>query len=403
MNSALQLDFFIGIVDDLPAGIGVFQVHDFDDVKSVQYVFMNKALLKEMRKTDTEVFGKFIHEVAPEAYEHPTGLRVIETYCDVARDKKNRHLGIIEYSNNEGAGLYECSVRHIKDNYVYVLLKNVTKSENSRAKADKHKENLENLVEERTLELEESREKLVEVIKTSEAKFEERTEQLAQKNKHLEDFAYIASHDLQEPLNTIQMFINLIEEDYKENLNKDLERFLTYISDSTKRMKNLIIALLDFSRLGQQSQLVEVNCNDLVNDVIFDLSTKINQTKAEIEVKGTLPTIMAYETELRLVFQNLIGNAIKFIKKGEIPKIKISAEEKFGWTISIEDNGIGIPERELQNIFSIFHRLNDLKDYEGTGIGLAHCKKVVDMHQGEIWVDSLHGEGSTFHFNIPKL
>ena len=394
-------DMFLNLIDDLPGGIGVFQVHDFDDLNSIQYVFMNKIILNEMNKTEEEVFGKFIHEVAPEAYEHPTGLKVIETYRDVARDKKTRHLGVVEYSNEQVAGLYDCSVRHIRDNYVYVLLKNVTELEHSRQRLKSMNDNLEQLVKDRTQELQESKEILIELIDTLEKRVEERTQELVQKNKHLEDFAYIASHDLQEPLNTIQMFISLIEENHLDKLDADLKKYLKYISNSTKRMKNLVVDLLDFSRLGQQSQLVEVNCEELVNDVLFDLSTKIKDTRAKIELKGTMPTIRAYKTELRLVFQNLIGNALKFHKNDNIPKIVITTEQKNGWTFSIKDNGIGIPEKEFENIFSIFHRLNDLKTFKGTGIGLAHCKKVIDMHNGEIWVESTLNEGSTFHFSIP--
>ncbi|MAD97513.1 MAG: PAS domain-containing sensor histidine kinase [Flavobacteriaceae bacterium] len=228
---------------------------------------------------------------------------------------------------------------------------------------------------------------------------QEANDALKLKNKELEHFSYIASHDLQEPLNTITMFVDLIKMEYDKRIDEDCDRYLGYISDSVDRMKLLVTSLLDFSRLGHEAQIVQVDCNKLMDEVISDLDNQIKESNAKITYKK-LPVIRAYETELRLLFQNLVGNAIKFQKPDTAPEIEINAILKDGWTFSVKDNGIGIPQKDLHNVFGIFHRLHKLKKYEGTGIGLAHCKKVVNMHNGDIWIQSEIDQGSTFYFNI---
>lgn len=239
---------------------------------------------------------------------------------------------------------------------------------------------------------------VTELMKTSE-QLDAANKKLELKNKELEHFSYIASHDLQEPINTIQMFVNLIKEDYENQLDDECDRYLGYISDSVDRMRLLITSLLDYSRLGIQSNPEEFNCDELLKDVMYDLGDKIGKTKAEIKFKD-LPVVYGYKTEIRMLFQNLIGNALKFQQPNNIPVIEIKSENKNGWTFSISDNGIGIAEKDYNKVFGIFHRLNKIKDYSGTGIGLAHCKKVVEMHKGDIWVESEIDKGSTFYFNI---
>jgi PAS domain S-box-containing protein len=221
-----------------------------------------------------------------------------------------------------------------------------------------------------------------------------------QKNKELEQFAYITSHDLQEPLNTIISFTNILQKNCNNNMTELDKKSFDFIVKAATRMKNLIKGVLDFSRLGKKSKLKEVNCNNLVSSVCLDLGTLIKKTNAQISVQK-LPTIKAYETELRLLFQNLLTNAIKFMEPGKTPKISIDAKkDNLEWVFSIKDNGIGIDKKNKEKIFSIFQRLHSRDEYTGTGIGLAHCKKIVELHKGDICVDSQLGKGSTFYFTI---
>ncbi len=225
--------------------------------------------------------------------------------------------------------------------------------------------------------------------------------ELENKNKELEQFAYIASHDLQEPLNTITSFINLFEAENKIKLNEEGKAYIGYIRKSADRMTELITDILEYSRIGGKSQLEIVDCNKIVKDVIDDMKASIIETNSEIEV-DPLPTFKVYPVELRLLFQNLISNAIKFRKKDQQALIKIRyKKENTNHHFIIEDNGIGLDEKYKDKIFVIFQRLHSSRDYEGTGIGLAHCKKIVEFHNGKIWVESTPKIGSKFHFILP--
>ncbi len=227
-------------------------------------------------------------------------------------------------------------------------------------------------------------------------------DQLKSKNKELEQFSYITSHDLQEPLRTVLSFIDVIQDDYGDKLDPDMSMYLKYISDASTRMSNLIKSLLDYSRIGYKGVVETVDCNELIESVEADLKYKIESSKAEISY-DTLPIVDGYHLELRLLFQNLITNAIKFHKKTEVPKINISFEDKIThWQFNVADNGIGIPKEFQSKIFVIFQRLHNREDYDGTGIGLSHCYKILELHGGKIWVNSEVGIGSTFHFTIPK-
>ena len=226
---------------------------------------------------------------------------------------------------------------------------------------------------------------------------------LEQKNKELEQFSYITSHDLQEPLRTITSFSNVLYEEYNDKFDDQAKQVFKFIKQATGRMSALIKNLLDYSRIGHHEELVKVDCNQIIQNITDDLSNLISKTNTVIEVKK-LPEINAYPTVLRLLFQNLITNAIKFSKKDVSPIIQITAkDEKNAWKFSIKDNGIGIKKEFHGKIFAIFQRLHLKEEYEGTGIGLAHCQKIVNLHDGEIWVESKEGEGSTFYFTISKL
>ncbi|RED91782.1 sensor histidine kinase [Marinoscillum furvescens] len=356
MKDLLNLDILKRTFDDLPVGVGIFYVPDLEDVRSIEYVFMNKVILYEMRKERDEVFGKKVTEVAPEAFEHEGGLMVLETYRRIAAEGGSINLGLVEYSNHMVAGTYECSVHHIQENYVYVMLRNVTDLEQAK-------------------------------------------NELELKNKELGQFAYIVSHDLKEPLHTIKSSAQLINDIYTEQLDDQGRQLLSFIGDATGRMTRLITDLLDYSGIGEGKELGMVDCGQLVEAIRQDLSSKIKDTNTTLEI-GDLPTINGYETELRMLFQNLISNAIKFSKPDVPPHVKVSAKKDDQWTFFIEDNGIGVPDEHKEKIFRVFQRLHSKSEYEGSGIGLAHCKKVVELHQGALGVDSTPGEGSTFYFSV---
>jgi len=216
----------------------------------------------------------------------------------------------------------------------------------------------------------------------------------------LEQFTYIASHDLQEPLNTIISFIEIIA-NHPDRVYDDLENdSFKFINKATFRMKDLIKGLLDYSRLGQKTEVKNLNSNILVQSVCSDLDFLIEKNNAKITI-GDLPQIYAYETELRLLFQNLISNGIKFKDPNKSPEIVINAKQnKCETTFTIKDNGIGIDPKYNEKIFTIFQRLHKRNEYEGTGIGLAHCRKIAELHNGNIWVESEIGKGSTFYFTI---
>ena len=223
---------------------------------------------------------------------------------------------------------------------------------------------------------------------------------LESKSKEMEQFAYIASHDLREPLLTIINYIELLIEDFGENLDEEAKRYTTSISGAAHRMDQLIHGLLDYSRLSKIKQLQDADCNEIVKEVQADLNLLITSSGASIIVEE-LPLLKAYPLELKLLFQNLINNAIKFRRKGVSPEIHITSNKiKDGWQFEIRDNGIGIKEYDKRKIFIMFQQLHNKNEYPGTGIGLAHCKKIAELHNGSIWVESKSEHSSSFCFTI---
>lgn len=226
-------------------------------------------------------------------------------------------------------------------------------------------------------------------------------EALIAKNKELEQFAYIASHDLQEPLRSITSFTQLLDEDYRDQIGEDGGQYLNFLLEASERMRRLIKGLLDYSRLGREATLGRFDAAKVVKEILTDLAISINECGAEIKV-GPLPVLNAYELEFRQLVQNLISNAIKFRKPGTAPVVQVSAQQVGGaWEFSIKDNGIGIAPEHQEKIFLIFQRLHNRSQYDGTGIGLANCVKIVAMHGGKLWVESEKDQGSTFKFTIP--
>jgi PAS domain S-box-containing protein len=242
--------------------------------------------------------------------------------------------------------------------------------------------------------------KLMEANVDLETKIYQRTEQLERQNAELEQFAYIASHDLQEPLRMVASFMQLLKSRYKDKLDADGQEFIHFAVDGATRMKQLISDLLNYSRTGREAQITDVDIANVLGEVQKNLMASINESKAVIHY-GSLPVIKADRTQMLQLFQNLISNAIKFRKDSDVPSVQIDAKQENGhWLFSVKDNGIGI-EREYSNkVFVIFRQLHDKAKYGGTGIGLAIAKKIVERHRGKIWFESELGKGTTFYFTL---
>ncbi|MGZ7068994.1 MAG: ATP-binding protein, partial [Methanobacterium sp.] len=247
---------------------------------------------------------------------------------------------------------------------------------------------------------------------TLELKVQERTaeldmviNELKRSNEELQQFAYVSSHDLQEPLRTISSFTQLLQRRYKDKLDDDADEFIEYIVDAAKRMQQLINDLLEYSRVTtKEKEFKTVNINEILDIVLSNLKISIDEDNVEI-IYDELPNVTADELQLVQLFQNLIGNAIKFRKVDEPPKIHIYChkdKEKNEYVFNVNDNGIGIEKQYLERIFVIFQRLHTIDVYKGNGIGLSVAKKIVERHGGHMWVESEFGVGSSFYFTLPK-
>ena len=230
-----------------------------------------------------------------------------------------------------------------------------------------------------------------------------KVDELAISNRDLEQFAYIASHDLQEPLRMVTSFLTLLEKKYKDLLDEKAHEYIYFAVDGAIRMRKIILDLLEYSRVGRQNYKIEsVSLEDLILEIKILNQNTILEKKAEI-FSENLPRIVCSKTSILQVLQNLIGNALKYQKKNTNPKIEISANEtESHWEVIVSDNGIGIDPKFFEKIFIIFQRLHTKDEYSGSGIGLAICKKIIENHQGKLWVESEIGKGSNFHFTISK-
>lgn len=240
------------------------------------------------------------------------------------------------------------------------------------------------------------------VAEASREALEQRNEQLQRANAELEQFVYIASHDLQEPVRTVRNFVNLLAGRYDQELDETGRRSLQYLSEASDRMRDLIRSLLDFSRLGLDAEIEQVDLGVVLDDVLADLGLQIEQTGATIS-RGPLPTVPGRPAQLRSLFQNLLGNALKFTAPDVRPHVEITATDRdHEWHFAVSDNGLGIDPGYHERVFEIFQQLEPGRVGGGTGIGLAHCKKIVELHGGRIWIESEMGTGTTFKFALPQ-
>ncbi|MBP2291471.1 PAS domain-containing sensor histidine kinase [Azospirillum rugosum] len=232
-----------------------------------------------------------------------------------------------------------------------------------------------------------------------------KTAELERSNAELEAFAYVASHDLRQPLRVINSYLALLERSLEGQLDEETTEFIGFARDGAQRMDRLIVDLLEYSRVGRKAKAFRpVPLDDLVNTALLNLQVAVAEASATITVEGPLPTVDGDENELIRLFQNLIGNAVKYRTPDRAPVVTVACardSDRGLWVFDVRDNGIGIAPEHLERVFGIFQRLHRRDEYEGTGVGLAVCKKIVEHHGGAIWVDSVEGQGSAFRFTLP--
>ncbi len=241
----------------------------------------------------------------------------------------------------------------------------------------------------------------IDSIKRAEEAFRKLSQELNRSNKELEEFAYVASHDLKEPLHVVSSFVCLLEKRLQSKLQDNEVEYLNFIKQGVEQARTLIRDLLEYSRIGREKMIETVDFPSVIREVCEHLKVAIDESSANIHF-GALPLVKANRLGMVQLFQNLIGNAIKY-KSDHIPEIHISAQPNAtGWIFTVQDNGMGIDPQFKDRIFDMFQRLHPRTDYSGTGVGLAICKKIVEYHGGRIWVESQVGQGAAFCFTLPQ-
>ncbi len=286
------------------------------------------------------------------------------------------------------------------------LQENITQRDKAERELKNAYRQMESNIQERTAELTYKNQMLEnEILERNriEGKLNKALDELTKSNNELQRFAYICSHDLQEPARMVSSYSKLLALKIEGKLDGDAEKYLHFMHEGADRIQEMIKSILSYSRIeSKENQHEPVDLNNVVRDVLNFLQPVIEETGAVINV-GTLPKIYGDKIQFVQMFQNLIGNGIKFRKKGVIPEINVYCEElPDRWQFMVQDNGIGISEEYLEKIFIIFQRLNRKEDYPGSGIGLAICKKIVERYGGRIWAESVEDLGTTFYFTIPK-
>jgi PAS domain S-box-containing protein len=315
---------------------------------------------------------------------------------------RDRILGVIHLADSREAFFKPATVEFLES--ISPLIGEAIQRFHAEEELAKYRGHLEELVQKRTVELEAANVQLQREI--TERKIADETlrytaAELARSNRDLEQFAYVASHDLQEPLRAVSGYIQLLQQRYTDKLDEKALQYIAGAVDGAARMQRLITDLLAFSRVGTRERIVEsTDLSAALASAMENLKVSIQEAHARI-TSDALPRLPVDSTQIEQLFQNLISNAVKFRSK-QAPEIHIGANHRPGeWVFSVRDNGIGISSQYAERIFMIFQRLHTRRNYPGTGIGLAICKKIVERHGGKIWVDPSPEKGSIFHFTIP--
>lgn len=333
----------------------------------------------------------------PDSRGIPEGHPSITSFMGVPLKQGDKTVGMIALANKENGYAEED-----RDNVETLAVAFVEAWSRKKAEIEIKEilDHLEDKVEERTAELEEMNANL----KENELKLKDAVAELKRSNKELQSFAYITSHDLQEPLRTIASFTQLMERRYKGQLDEDADEFMDYIVDAAKRMKDMIQGLLEYSHVNRmEAKFIETDMNEILKNAISNLHSIIKESKADITYDN-MPIVHCGPNQMITVFQNLIGNAIKFKKSQFPPRVHISSQldkKNKEWVFSVEDNGIGMDTKYSNKIFEVFKRLHTTDEYEGTGIGLSIVKRIIETNGGRIWFESKLGAGSTFYFTLP--
>ncbi len=356
--------------------------------------------------TAAEVIGKHIsilsppqlHDEIEELIERIKNGERIQHY-ETLRIRKDGSIIIISATLSP---IFDTSGKLVA---ISTIARDITEKKNNEKELLKYRDNLEEQVHKRTEELKNINEKLSNEIddhKKTEAELEKYLSELERSNKELQQFAYVASHDLQEPLRMVASFTQLLQKNYEGQLDADADEFIKYAVDGAQRMQMLINDLLTYSRVSTRGEdFQQTDLEKAFDESLMNLKLSIDDNNALI-THDTLPTIMADSSQVIQLFQNLVGNAIKF-RGMETPEIHVAAEEgEDEWIFRVIDNGIGIDPKHTERIFRVFQRLHERDKYPGTGIGLSICEKIVERHGGEIWVDSKQSAGSAFCFTISK-
>lgn len=352
------------VLENLTIGVFILRLEN-KETKEFRIIFSNKTNSKIVGIDMQKFSGKTLRESFPQTYEQG----IADKYFEAVISQKTVELGTLDYEDGQiDKTTFYLKAIPLNEDTVMVHIENITD------------------------------------LKKSKVNLEAQQKILINKNEELNQYTYIVSHDLQEPLRTIQSFINLFEQKYKGKLDKNADTYLHYIVEASKSMSRLIKDLLDYSRIGNKEKDIEkISINALLKDIQKDLYSLVNESNTIIDI-NEMPNLKGHRTELKMLFQNLITNAIKFTLPENRPHIKINCKtEKNNYLFSVTDNGIGIEKDGLNKIFNIFQRLHSKKEYEGSGIGLAHCKKIVQMHDGDIWAEpNENTRGTTFYFTILK-
>lgn len=372
-------DKFRSLYNSMAEGVAIHKVLYGSSHEAVDYVITdaNPAYENITGLKRNKVVGKKASEIY--GIDKPPYMDI---YAQVAEGGESTQFETYFEPMNKH---FRIAVTSPKKGNFATFFEDITRHKQIEEELRQSRDNLELKVQERTVELD----MLIDELKRS--------------NEELQRFAYVASHDLQEPLRTIAMFTNLLETRYKGKFDKDADEFMDYIIDAAKRMKQLIDDLLEYSRVTTEEKEFEpVNMEEVLDNALINLKISIEENNAEI-THDKLPAITADKTQLIQLFQNIIGNAIKFKKEDKPPKIHISAKKECNECVfSVKDNGIGMDPQYAKDIFEIFRRLHTRNKYQGTGVGLSITKKIVERHGGRIWVESELGKGSTFYFTLSK-